>query len=273
MKYITSCKNSIFKQLVGLDESSKKRRVGGLTILDGAHLISSYYEKIGSPKCLFINELGHKNPEIKRLLNLEDSKTVEVYVLSDSLFHNISPVKTPTGIIALVPIPTLEDITVSKGANFCTLLESIQDPGNLGSILRSAAAAGVCDIYMSDGCADAWSPKTLRAAMGAHFILRIHEKSDLTKIAQKFKGQVIATTLESDKSLYELSLDGPIAFVFGNEGAGLSELMYQAANEKITIPMPGKAESLNVAAAAAICFFERVRQLQQFKFNGHTRLK
>jgi RNA methyltransferase, TrmH family len=273
MKYITSCKNSIFKQLVGLDESSKKRRVGGLTILDGAHLISSYYEKIGSPKCLFINELGHKNPEIKRLLNLEDSKTVEVYVLSDSLFRNISPVKTPTGIIALVPIPTLEDITVSKGANFCTLLESIQDPGNLGSILRSAAAAGVCDIYMSDGCADAWSPKTLRAAMGAHFILRIHEKSDLTKIAQKFKGQVIATTLESDKSLYELSLDGPIAFVFGNEGAGLSELMYQAANEKITIPMPGKAESLNVAAAAAICFFERVRQLQQFKFNGHTRLK
>lgn len=273
MKYITSCKNSIFKQLVGLDESSKKRRVGGLTILDGAHLINSYYEKIGSPKCLFINELGHKNPEIKRLLNLEDSKTVEVYVLSDSLFRNISPVKTPTGIIALVPIPTLEDITVSKGANFCTLLESIQDPGNLGSILRSAAAAGVCDIYMSDGCADAWSPKTLRAAMGAHFILRIHEKSDLTKIAQKFKGQVIATTLESDKSLYELSLDGPIAFVFGNEGAGLSELMYQAANEKITIPMPGKAESLNVAAAAAICFFERVRQLQQFKFNGHTRLK
>ncbi len=255
MKYITSCKNSIFKQLAGLDESSKKRRVGGLTILDGAHLISSYYEKIGSPKCLFINELGHKNPEIKRLLNLEDSKTVEVYVLSDSLFHNISPVKTPTGIIALVPIPTLEDITVSKGANFCTLLESIQDPGNLGSILRYAAAAGVCDIYMSDGCADAWSPKTLRAAMGAHFILRIHEKSDLTKIAQKFKGQVIATTLESDKSLYELSLDGPIAFVFGNEGAGLSELMYQAANEKITIPMPGKAESLNVAAAAAICFF------------------
>lgn len=262
MKYITSCRNTIFKQLVGLDESSKKRRVSGLTILDGAHLVNSYYEKIGSPQCLFINESGHKNPEIKKLLSLEDSKAVEVYVLSDSLFRNISPVKTPTGIIALVAIPTLEDITVRKGDNFCTLLESIQDPGNLGSILRSAAAAGVCDIYMSDGCADAWSPKALRAAMGAHFILRIHEKSDLTRIAQDFQGQVIATALKSDKSLYELSLDGPIAFIFGNEGAGLSELMYQAANEKVTIPMPGKAESLNVAAAAAICFFERVRQLQ-----------
>ena len=262
MKYITSCRNPIFKKLIGLDESSKKRRVSGLTILDGVHLVKSYYEKIGSPKCLFINESGHKNPEIKNLLNLEGIKTVEVYVLSDSLFRNISPVKTPTGIIALVAIPTLKDITFSKNDNFCALLESIQDPGNLGSILRSAAAAGACDIYLSDGCADAWSPKALRAAMGAHFILRIHEKSDLTKTAQNFQGQVIATTLKSNKSLYELSLDGPIAFIFGNEGAGLSELMYKAANEKVAIPMPSKAESLNVAAAAAICFFERVRQLQ-----------
>ena len=262
MKCITSCKNNIFKQLVSLDESSKKRKVSGLTILDGIHLVNSYYEKIGLPRCLFINESGHRNTEIQKLLNLEDSKPVQVYVLSDSLFRNISPVKTPTGIIALVTIPTPKDITVSKSKDFCALLESIQNPGNLGSILRSAAVAGVCDIYMSDGCADAWSPKTLRAAMGAHFLLRIHEKSDLTKIAQGFKGKVIATTLKSNKSLYELSLKGPIAFIFGNEGAGLSEIMYKAANEKITIPMPGKAESLNVAAAAAVCFFERVRQLQ-----------
>ncbi len=262
MKYITSCRNPIFKKLIGLDESSKKRRVSGLTILDGVHLVKSYYEKIGSPKCLFINESGHKNPEIKNLLNLEGIKAVEVHVLSDSLFRNISPVKTPTGIIALVAIPTLEDITFSKSDNFCALLESIQDPGNLGSILRSAAAAGVCDIYLSDDCADVWSPKALRAAMGAHFILRIHEKSDLTRTAQNFQGQVIATTLKSNKSLYELSLDGPIAFIFGNEGAGLSKLMYKAANERVTIPMPSKAESLNVAVAAAICFFERVRQLQ-----------
>ena len=265
MKCITSCKNTIFKQLVRLDESSKKRKVSGLTILDGIHLVNSYYERIGLPRCLFINESGHKNTEIKKLLSLEDSKAVEVYVLSDSLFGNISPVKTPTGIIALVTIPTPKDITINKSDNFCALLESIQDPGNLGSILRSAAVAGVCDIYMSDGCADAWSPKTLRAAMGAHFLLRIHEKSDLTRITQKFKGKVIATTLKSDKSLYELSLKGPVAFMFGNEGSGLSETMYQVANEKVTIPMPGNAESLNVAAAAAVCFFERVRQLQMPK--------
>lgn len=262
MKCITSCKNTIFKQLVRLDESPKKRKASGLTILDGIHLVNSYYKKIGLPRCLFINESGYRNTEIKKLLAFVDTKAVEVYVLSDSLFRNISPVKTPTGIIALVPIPTPKDITISKSKNFCALLESIQDPGNLGSILRSAAVAGVCDIYMSDNCTDAWSPKTLRAAMGAHFSLRIHEKSDLIKVAQRFKGKVIATTLNSDKSLYKLSLKGPIAFMFGNEGAGLSEVLNKAANEKVTIPMPGKTESLNVAAAAAVCFFERVRQLQ-----------
>ena len=171
MKCITSCKNTIFKQLVRLDESSKKRKVSGLTILDGIHLVNSYYEKIGLPRCLFINESGHKNTEIKRLLNLENSKAVEVYVLSDSLFRNISPVKAPTGIIALVTIPTPKDITVSKSEDFCALLESIQDPGNLGSILRSAAVAGVCDIYMSDGCADAWSPKNTSCCYGCTFFI------------------------------------------------------------------------------------------------------
>ena len=262
MKCITSCNNTIYKQLIRLEESSKKRRVTGLTILDGIHLVNFYYEKIGLPKYLFISESGYSNTEITRLLNLEGTKKVKVYILSDSLFRNVSPVKTPTGIIALIAKPSLRDIAMSKNRNFCALLESIQDPGNLGSILRSAAGAGACDVYMSDGCTDAWSPKALRAAMGAHFLLRIHEKSDLINIAKKFKGKVIATTLRSNKSLYNLTLKGPIAFMFGNEGVGLSEAMYKAANEKIIIPMPGKAESLNVASTAAICFFERVRQLQ-----------
>ena len=263
MKSISSNKNKIFKHLIKLDESSKIRKTSGLTILDGIHLINLYYERIGSPKCLFISKSGCKNTEIKRLLNQAINKTVDVYTLSDSLFCDISPVKTPTGVIALIAIPASKDIIFGKQINFCVLLESIQDPGNLGSILRSAAAAGASDIYMSSSCADAWSPKTLRAAMGAHFLLSIHEKSELIEVSKKFKGLVIATTVESKKSLYDLSLEGNVAFMFGNEGAGLSKMLYQTANEKITVPMPGKTESLNVASTAAICFYERVRQLQQ----------
>ena len=96
--------------------------------------------------------------------------------------------------------------------------------------------------------------------MGAHFFLRIHENSDLQQVAQQFPGTVIATSIQASRNLFEIPLSGPTAFVFGNEGAGLSRELIQAVDENIVIPMPGKTESLNAAAAAAICFFEKVRQ-------------
>ena len=263
MKSITSRENPFFKQLVKLEESARQRRTSGLTLLDGAHLINAYHTTLGLPESLIVGESGCESAEIKRLLTRLGSKeTVDVVVLSDTLFREVSPVKTPTGIIALIPIPAPGAIKVSARGDksFAVLLEAIQDPGNLGSILRSAAAAGVGDAWLSSGCADAWSPKTLRAAMGAHFLLRVHEQADLPKVAREFDGKVIATTLKAKKSLYQTRLTGPVAFVFGNEGMGLSEAILKEATDQVTIPMPGGTESLNAAAAAAVCFFERVRQ-------------
>lgn len=264
MKAITSRDNPFFKQLVKLATSTKQRRAADLILLDGTHLISAYCATLGSPQNLIVSESGGENVEIKQLLVERRGKGEEdVTMLSDALFRQISPVKTPTGIVALVSIPLPEAIPVHEGASFFVLLEAIQDPGNVGSILRSAVAAGASDIYLSEGCADAWSPKTLRAAMGAHFLVRIHEQADLTEVARGFGGKVIATVLKSNKSLYQTPLTGPVALVFGNEGAGLSEEILSTADEQITIPMPGRTESLNVAAAAAVCFFERVRQLEK----------
>ena len=142
---------------------------------------------------------------------------------------------------------------------FCVLLEAIQDPGNLGAMLRTAAAAGVDAVYLSKGCAEVWSPKALRAGMGAQFALALHEHADLTLIARELKS-LIATSLDAQQSLYDLDLSGPVAFVFGNEGAGLSPALLDTATHQVKIPMPGKVESLNVAAAAAVCLFECVRQ-------------
>lgn len=261
MKSISSRENPFFKQLVKLEESARHRRTSGLTLLDGAHLINAYHAALGLPESLIVGESGCEGAEIKRLLaKLGTKETIEVVVLSDALFREVSPVKTPTGIIALIPIPAPGAINVRKDQSFCVLLEAIQDPGNLGSILRSAAAAGAGDAYLSKGCADAWSPKTLRAAMGAHFLLRIHEQADLPKVAREFNGKVIATTLKAKTSLYQTRLTGPVAFVFGNEGIGLSEAVLKESTTQVTIPMPGATESLNAAAAAAVCFFERVRQ-------------
>jgi TrmH family RNA methyltransferase len=140
------------------------------------------------------------------------------------------------------------------------LLEGVQDPGNLGSILRSAAAAGATHALLSRGCADAWSPRVLRAGMGAHFFLSITEHADIADFARTYAGQVVAMTPHAKRSLLELDLRPPTAFLLGNEGAGLSSALLQQADLTVSIPMPGGMESINVAAAAAVCLFERLRQ-------------
>ena len=261
MPIITSRDHPLIKQLIKLEGSSQYRKKTGLTLLDGIHLIQIYCSVLGTPENLIVSQSYFENTENKRFVNMLFGNTLpRITIISNALFRTISPVKTPTGILALISIPEFKKEIVNGKEIFIVLLEAIQDPGNLGSILRSAAAANVRDVYLSKQCTDAWSPKTLRAAMGAHFFLRIHENCDLQKVAQEFSGTVIATSIQATKTLFEISLAGPSAFVFGNEGAGLSKEMIQAANENISIPMPGKTESLNAAAAAAICFFEKVRQ-------------
>jgi TrmH family RNA methyltransferase len=141
------------------------------------------------------------------------------------------------------------------------MIEDLQDPGNLGSILRSAAAAAVPHVLLSKHSVHAWSPRVLRAAMGAHFLLRIHEGVDLAAAARAYEGRIIATAQRAPRTLFEEDLSGQVALVFGNEGGGISERLLAAAHAVVAIPMPGNTESLNVAAAAAVCLFERVRQL------------
>lgn len=254
MKTITSRENPLLKSARKLATSSKERKKAGKTLLDGIHLITAYHQAGGLPEAVMISVSAQDDPEIHGFLHAVQPENL--IVLGDELFRDISTVDTPTGIVALIRIPQ----PAEGKADCCVLLEDIQDPGNLGSILRSAAAAGIGWIHLSPGCADAWSPKVLRAGMGAHFHLSIHENSDLALAARNFPGQVVATALGAEKKLFNLDLSGPTAFVIGNEGAGISEGLLDAADSRVMIPMPGNAESLNAAAAAAICFFERVRQ-------------
>lgn len=261
MQPITSCDNPFFKQLVKLEKSARQRKTSSQTLLDGIHLIQSYYAALGAPMCLIMSESASKSTEINNFLRkIAPQQKVKNMIFADALFHQISPVKSPTGIIALIAIPKNKTRT-NQHETCCIMLEAIQDPGNLGSIFRTAAAAGVNDVYLSSDCTDVWSPKTLRAAMGAHFLLRIHEHADLIAIAQKFHGKIVTTSLQAQKSLYQTQLTGPVTFIFGNEGAGLSDEVSKIASDRVTIPMLGKTESLNVAAAAAVCLFERVRQI------------
>jgi RNA methyltransferase, TrmH family len=256
LKLIRSRDNPRFKALRELATSTRERRKAGLALLDGAHLIAAYRASGGVPEQMILSESGMANPEAARLA--AGASAQGALVLTDALFNDVAQVATPTGIVALMRTPKPGPLPAR--IEHCVMLENIQDAGNLGSILRSTAAAGVATVLLSQGCAFPWSPKVLRAGMGAHFSLDIYDNADLTAAAHRLSGRLICTSGHARKSLYQADLRGPLAWVFGNEGSGVSPELSAAAAEQVRIPMPGKTESLNVAAAVAICLFEQVRQ-------------
>ncbi len=255
-KHITSRDNPIFKYQKKLADNSRERKAEGKTLLDGVHLIEAYLQTFGEPDLIIIPE-GKSTLEASNLMQqLEHVSTIMFPTL---MFAELTPVASSTGILAVVKTPVIE---LPDTPQFVLMLEDIQDPGNLGSMLRTAAAAGVQAVYLSKGCTDAWSPKALRGGQGAQFVLPIIENADLVAELQNFNGNSYATTMDGE-SLYSQDLSQATAFVMGNEGAGLREKTIANCTHKISIPMSQSnlaVESLNAAAAAAICLFERKRQ-------------
>lgn len=255
-KHVTSRENPQFKQLLKLATSSRERKAQGATLLDGPHLVAAYHASGRVAEMLVVADSALDKPEIRDLFQTAAAR--QRLTLTDRLFGDVAQVATPTGIAAVIATPG--NPPLPDRLDTCLLLDELQDWGNVGSILRTAAAAGIRQIFLSPGSVFAWSPKTLRAGQGAHFFLDIHEGVDLVALARRHPGVVAATEARADRSVYEADLRGPTAWAFGNEGAGLSPALARAATLRVRIPMPGAAESLNVAAAAAICLFEQVRQ-------------
>ena len=221
-------------------------------------LFRSNLSHAGQPRHFVVSASGARNGEITTLL--ARAPDTEVLQLTDALFNQLSSVATPTGLLSVIDTPRRE--ASPDTLETCVMLEDVQDPGNMGSILRSCAAAGVAQVFLSKQTVNAWSPRVLRAAMGAHFATAIYERMDLPALAQRFPGRVWVTRMDAPQAVYDADLTGKVALVFGNEGAGVSDALAKRAHGAMAIPMPGAAESLNVAAAAAVCLFERVRQLR-----------
>jgi len=257
-KQIVSRDNPVFKQLKKLADNARERRAEGKTLLDGVHLIQAHLDTFGEPELVIIPE-GKSSAEASSLIQqLADIPTIMIPTL---MFAELSPVTNASGILALVKTPHL---AIPDNPQFVLMMEDIQDPGNLGSMLRTAVAAGVEVAYLSTGCTDAWSPKCLRGGQGAQFLLPIVERVDLESAIKKFAGQTLATAMQGE-SIYRQDLTMPTAFVIGNEGIGLRKFTREACTKSITIPMAksanGQMESLNAGAATAICLFERARQV------------
>lgn len=255
MEIIRSRQNPLAKQLIKLAESRRDRLKSRQTLLIGTHLVESAQQAGWPLEKLLICEGEEQRQEIRQLL--EQGSTPAI-LLDRALFEEVEQAASTTGILALAALP---ENPAALRTGFCLLLENVQDPGNVGSILRTAAAAGVDQVWLTAGCADAWSPKVLRAGMGAHFRLPLLERVSLDDVLANFAGRVCITALEDATSLYRSDLCGDLVLALGSEGSGISAELSARATQRLHIPMTDAVESLNVAAAAAICLFERRRQL------------
>ncbi len=258
LKSITSRENPLYKELKLLASSSQARRKAGRTLLDGVHLCDAYLDHVGMPTLCAVSETAHAVPDVADLVARCAAGRVQCIVLPDALYAPLSQVEHGINLLFVIAPPEPE--AVEKFDQAAVLLDNLQDPGNLGSILRSAAAAGIEHVYCNTGTALAWSPKVLRAGMGAHFLLKIVEGVDLSHVIANCAIPVIATSSHAPQRVYDLDLTGPVAWLFGHEGKGVSPDLLAHASYQVAIPHLGAVESLNVAASAAVCFFEQLRQ-------------
>lgn len=257
MSVLRSRDNPRVRRWHALARDARLRRRERRALLEGAHLVAAFLDSGARPVALLTNESAEGNAEIAALLRRARLDPVR---LSDSAFRWMADAQAPSGLAAEIALPE-EDPGAVKDATHAVFLDGIQDAGNVGAILRSAAAFGVDTAVLGPGCADPWSPKVLRAAMGGHFALRLAEAPDLVAALAGFGGRLACAVASGGAAPASLDLSGPLGWILGAEGQGVSPAAAARAALRVTIPLARGMESLNVAAAAAALLYERARQL------------
>lgn len=252
---ITSDKNQTLKLAKALLTQARQRKKQGQTILEGAHLLDAALRSDYPLSQVLLAESAHAHAEVQQLLSRLPSYT-PVLTLADGLYQSIRSLGTGIDIMAIITIPTpsLPMITTD-----CLILNDVQDSGNVGTLLRTAAAVGINTVLCSSATAQAWSPKTLRAGMGAQFGLSIYEGLSVQDILEQVQVPLLATSSHTDTVIYEHDLRLPVAWIMGHEGQGVCAELMQCATP-IALPQPNGQESLNVAIAGALCLYETLRQ-------------
>ncbi len=256
LKTISSRDNALVKRFAALSRSAPARKRDGMCLLEGEHLAQSYVERVGDLELLALRDAG-SNAELTPAQRALATRAHEAVIVAPALFDSLSTLTSPSGVLAIAKVP-LSPATATSG--FVLALDEVQDPGNVGTLIRTAAAAGVAQVWLSPGCAFAWSVKTLRAAQGAHFHTQVLEDVDLPVALAAFNGARWAT-LPRDTgavkavSLFDAKFSRDNALVLSNEGHGLSPTILPVLTGGLRIPMAAGVESLNVATAGAIILY------------------
>lgn len=262
---ITSKDNETIKHIKKLKEK-KYREEYKEFIVEGIKMIEEAISEGAKIKSIIICEDCKTQGAIPNELMYEIAKLNCIYV-AEKIFNTITDVINPQGIMAVIEKPNARDNTIDFSANISLLLDNIQDPGNMGTILRTADSLNMKQIIVSKGSADVYNLKVVRSTMGAIFRVKVIEVENLATVIKemkKHKIKVYATDLQTDKSIYDVDYSKS-AIVIGNEANGVSSRVLEEASERIKIPMIGKTESLNAAVATSVILYEAFRKNKTIK--------
>lgn len=259
MLKISSKENSFVKHVKKLKDK-KYRDISGEYIIEGINLVKEAIQEKANIKQFVLCDDCEKNESIPKELMYEIAKYECVYV-TEKIFKYLSEVQEPQGIIAIIGKEG-KDINIDYSEDIIVALDNVQDPGNLGTILRTVDSIGLTQILVSKGTADSYNPKVVRSTMGAIFRVKIIECDDLAKTLKEIKKQkfkIVVSSLQTNNSIYDINYNKKV-IVIGNEANGVEKEIQEMADEKIKIPMLGKTESLNASVATGIILYEYVRQ-------------
>lgn len=252
VKAITSRENPLLVRLRKLAADPGGYRRQGEVWLEGDHLVSAFFQRGGQAPQAVITERGWENDRLRELANRADA----VAIVPDALMAGLSTLESPAPLGLVVP---WSGAGTPQAGLPTVVLDRLQDAGNVGAVLRSASAFGFRQVVALKGTAALWSPKVLRAGMGAHFALHLAEAADVSAL-DGLRLPLLATSSHAAESLHTVDLPWPCAWVMGHEGQGVSDDLLARCTLALRIPQPGGEESLNVAAAAAVCLYESARQ-------------
>jgi RNA methyltransferase, TrmH family len=256
---ITSNQNPKIQRIRDLLAHSRSRSEQKAFVIEGIRLVEEAIQSGAKPESFYYS--SQVNPRGKELIEKMRSAGIPIEEVESSLMNRLSDTESSQGVLAVIPE---KQAFIPEKLDFILVLDSIKDPGNMGTIIRTACAAGVNAIFLSPNCVDVYSPKVLRSAMGAHFRLPMIERSwplMKTEISSLRPSPAIyLADVRQGKPLWESDLTLPIALIISSEATGASPEAIEIASHKIHIPMPGGFESLNASIAAAILLFEVVRQ-------------
>ena len=251
---ITARYNPLLLRLRRLTQDGAAYRRVGQVWIEGEHLCGALRARGGAAELAVLSDDGWQDPALRELASGSD----KVFIVPARLFAAISGLESPSAIGFVITLPAAPALDPQAAT---VVLDRLQDAGNVGSILRSAAAFGVQQVLALKGTAALWSPKVLRAGMGAHFSLRLIEGLDDAALSA-LTVPLVATSSHGGAELPNAALPSPCAWVLGHEGQGVSEALLRRCALQLRIPQPGGEESLNVAAAAAVCLYESARRAQ-----------